>query len=187
MNGVVTDEDLVRRLQSGEEHALTELMRRYSAKLVRYGRRFLSSDDSIGDVVQDVFIAVYENINDFDATRRFSPWVYRIAHNAFVDVLRRRSKEPLSLEQLELDRIIPHPIYEALEESEKEKEEMRVLVERELRALTGAQREVLDLYYFEDFSYQEIADILHIPIGTVGIRLSRAKQALRKRMSQNYE
>ena len=180
-----TDEELARRLQGGDEQALTELMRRYSAKLVRYGRRFLSSDDSIGDVVQDVFISVYENIRDFDSTRRFSPWVYRIAHNAFVDVLRKRSKEPLSLESLELDRIIPHPLYEDPAEGEKEKEEIRVLLERSLSRLTAAQREVVDLYYFEDFTYQEIADILRIPIGTVGIRLSRAKQALKKHLPQD--
>lgn len=179
-----TDEILARRLQQGDEQALAALMERYSGKLVRYGRRFLSSDDPIIDTVQDVFITVYENIRDFDATRRFSPWIYRIAHNAFVDVLRKRSKEPLTLDAFELDRIVPHLHYEDPAEGEKEREEMRVLLGRGIAQLPPAQREVVDLYYFEDFTYQEIADILHIPIGTVGIRLMRARAALKKLLPQ---
>ena len=65
-------------------------MDRYQAKLLRYGRRFLAQDDHIVDVVQDVFIKTYENIQSFDATRKFSPWIYRIAHNAFVNEIRQK-------------------------------------------------------------------------------------------------
>ena len=176
----LSDELLAKRLQSGEESALGELMERYSGKLIRYGRRFLgSNDDAIGDVVQDVFIAAYQNIRSFDPSRRFSPWIYRIAHNAFVDALRRKAKEPLSYDALELDRILPHPVYEDPEQKEKEVAELSVLLEKHLDSLPAQYREIIDLYYFEDFSYQEISDILHIPIGTVGIRLSRAKERLK--------
>jgi RNA polymerase sigma-70 factor (ECF subfamily) len=181
-----TDEDLARQLQAGDHEALGELMDRYSGKLLRYGHRFLASDDDISDIVQDVFIAVYQNILDFDSTRRFSPWVYRIAHNAFVDALRKRAKGPVY--GLDFDRVVPHPIYEDPIEDEKEKEEMRVLLEKHLDDLPPSYREIVDLHYFEEFKYQEIADILHIPIGTVGIRLSRAKQRLKKSLDQKkYE
>lgn len=173
-----SDEALAARVQGGDEQAFAALMERYTAKLVRYGRRFLASADTIGDTVQDVFVTVYQNIQDFDATRRFSPWIYRIAHNAFVDTIRKEAKGPVF--GLDFDRIVPHIAYEDPDEGEKEREEMRVLLERGLGNLSPAYREIIDLYYFENFSYREIADILHLPIGTVGIRLSRAKQALKK-------
>lgn len=183
MSNDATDEDLARFVQTGDTQALATLMERYTAKLLRYGRRFLSSEDQIGDVVQDVFVTVYENIRDFDATRKFSPWIYRIAHNAFVDVLRKKAKEPIVI--FDFDRVVPHPVYEDPAEGEKEREEMRVLLEEGLGNLSSAYREIIDLYYFENFSYREIADILHIPIGTVGIRLSRARTALKKRIPQS--
>lgn len=178
MEKETTDERLALLLQDGDTEALAALVDRYTAKLIRYGHRFLSSDDDIADVIQDVFVAVYQNIRDFDSTRRFSPWIYRIAHNAFVDTLRRQAKEPVY--GFDFDRFAPHLVYEDPTEGEKEKEEMRVVLEKHLDRLPASYREIIDLYYFEDFKYQEIADILRIPIGTVGIRLSRARQMLKR-------
>ena len=104
-----SDENLARLVQNGDHQALAVLMDRYTGKLLRYGRRFIVSTDSISDVVQDVFVIVYENIKDFDATRQFSPWIYRIAHNAFVDILRKSTKGPIY--GLDLDRVMPHSVY----------------------------------------------------------------------------
>ena len=177
----ISDEALAARVQSGDEAAFAALMERYTGKLLRYGRRFLSGDPALGDTVQDIFVAVYQNIKDFDAARKFSPWIYRIAHNAFVDVLRQKSKEPLYV--MDLDTVVPHAAYEDPSAREKEFEEIRVLLEKGLATLPSAYREIIDLYYFEQFSYKDIADVLHIPIGTVGIRLSRAKRALKKQFS----
>jgi RNA polymerase sigma-70 factor (ECF subfamily) len=181
MSNLLLDEELVMQVQRGDEVAFAELMKRYTAKLLRYGRRVLPLENNIGDIVQDVFVTVYQNIHDFDATRRFSPWIYRIAHNAFVDVIRKGVKGPLYF--FDFDRIVPHPIYEDPLILEKEKEDVRVLLEKGLKDLSPVYREIIDLYYFENFSYKEIADILHVPLGTVGIRLSRARQVLKKKLS----
>ena len=180
-----TDEDLARLVQKGDHEALAALMNRYTGKLLRYGGRFLASDDGIADVVQDVFVSVYKNIQDFDSTRRFSPWIYRIAHNAFVNVLRANARGPLYFE--DFDRVIPHAIYEDPDAKEKESKEMRVLVGEGINELTPKFREVILLYYFENFSYQEISDILQIPMGTVSVRLARAREALKKRLSPKIE
>ncbi len=186
MSERLSDEQLVALVQKGAEVALTVLMERYTDKLLRYGHRLLPGESNIGDIVQDVFVTVYKNIQDFDAARQFSPWVYRIAHNAFVDIVRKKTKEPLYI--FDLDRIVPHPVYEDTSLHEKEKEEIRVLLEKSLQGLSSQYREIIDLYYFEHFSYKEIADILHIPIGTVGIRLSRARDALKKKFpTQTHE
>ncbi len=160
-------------------------MDRYTGKMIRYGKKLLPYEDNIGDAVQDIFITVYRNIGDFDAVRRFSPWIYRIAHNAFVDVLRKKTKEPIPV--FDWNRIIPHVLHEEEEPVDrKEKEEMGVLLNKEIKNLPPAYREIIDLYYFENFSYKEIADILHLPVGTVGIRLSRAREALKKKIPKDY-
>ncbi len=179
-----SDEALVVLVQKGDEAAFAILMSRYTGKLLRYGVRLLPREPDIGDVVQDVFITVYKNIQDFDATRQFSSWIYRIAHNAFIDVIRKKTKEPLN--SFDFDRLIPHPIYEDPLAQEKEEAETRVLLKKGLEGLSPAYREIIDLYYFENFSYQQIADILHVPIGTVGIRLSRARAALKQVLPKNH-
>ena len=167
----LSDEEIAVLVQKGDETAFATLIERYTSKLFRYGNRLLLKENNIGDTVQDVFITVYKNIKDFDPRRKFSPWIYRIAHNAFIDVVRKKANGPMYL--FDFDRIIPHPIYEDPSVREKEYEKMRVLVEKGLEGLTPKYREIVDLYYFEDFDYKEISDILHIPMGTVGIRLSR--------------
>ena len=185
MEDARTDEELARLLQKGDTQAFTALMERYTGKLVRYGGRFLASDDGIADVVQDVFVSVYENIQNFDVARRFSPWIYRIAHNAFVSVLRTNARGPVYLENF--DRIMPHTVYEDPAAKEKESEEMRVLIEEGVSELSPKFHEIILLYYFENFTYQEISDILQIPMGTVSIRLARAREALKKRLSPKIE
>ena len=176
-----TDEELVALVQQGLEDAFGVIMERYTEKLLRYGRRFISNYDNIEDIVQEVFIKVYRNIKSFDASRKFSPWIYRIAHNSFVNHLRKKEKEPLL--SFDFDTLLNHPIYEDPEAKEKENEENRVLLDKGLEKLPPHYREVVVLHYFEELGYQEIADILRVPIGTVGIRLSRARALLKKHIS----
>ncbi len=173
-----TDEELVLLIQQGLEEPFGILMDRYTQKLLRYGKRFISSPDNIEDIVQEVFIKVYKNIQSFNTKLKFSPWIYRIAHNAFVNYLRKKDKEPLLV--FDFDALLNHSIYEDPAIKEKENEETRVLLDTGLKQLPPAYREILVLYYFEDLSYQEIADVLHVPTGTVGIRLKRAREILKK-------
>ena len=173
-----TDEELALLVQQGMEDPFGILMDRYTQKLLRYGKKFISRHDNIEDIVQDVFIRVYRNIQSFNTNLKFSPWIYRIAHNAFVNHLRKIDKEPLLV--FDFDALLNHPIYEDPTIKEKENEEIRVLLDKGLKQLPSAYREVLVLYYFEDLSYQEIADVLHVPTGTVGIRLKRAREILKK-------
>lgn len=173
-----TDEALAALVQEKNDAAFGILMNRYQAKLLRYGKRFLSGDAPIEDVVQDVFIKTYQNIKSYDPVRPFSPWIYRIAHNEFVNALRQKSR--LSFITIDLDTISAHHAYEIDPAGDEDRREAKVAVEQGLAALTPLYREVLVLYYIEELSYQEIADVLHVPIGTVGIRLHRARQQLKK-------
>lgn len=175
--GHKTDEELAGLVQGKNEPAFGVLMSRYQPKLLRYGRRFLSDNAPIEDVVQEVFIKTYQNIQSYDVTRPFSPWIYRIAHNMFVNMLRSNSRLPFVT--VDLDLFSAHTAYEIDPAGDEEREHARTLVDRGLKALAPIYREVIILYYLEHFSYQEIADVLHVPVGTVGVRLRRAREALK--------
>ena len=177
-----TDEQLAGLVQKGSEEALSALIDRYEAKLLRYGQRFLGvqSENALHEAVQDIFISMYQNIESFDVKQRFSPWIYRVAHNAFVDVLRHKTKQPLYV--FDFDSVLSHPIHEDTMMKEKENAEIRVVLEKGLDKLSSQNREVIVLYYFEELSYKEIADVLHVPVSTVGVRLARARTALKKQL-----
>lgn len=173
-----TDESLARAVQEGDKDSFGILVERYETKLLRYGRKFLSNPQDIEDIVQDVFMSTYQNIQSFDTTQRFSPWIYRIAHNAYVNGLKKHSRNPFVL--VDFDTFISHPVYEDPAPREREEAEMKSMIEKGLDQLASKYREVLILYYLEDMSYKEIADILEVPTSTVGIRMKRGKEALKK-------
>lgn len=173
----LSDEQLAKLVQGGDKEKFGILMERYSEKLTRYGKKFLSSTDNIEDVVQDVFIKTYQNIQSFDTEQKFSPWIYRIAHNAYVNALKKNSTGPLYL--FDFDTLISHTVTEDPIAKEREQKEIKVLVEKGLSEIEPKYREILVLYYIEEMSYKEISDILHIPVGTVGVRIMRAKELLK--------
>lgn len=174
----LTDEELARKVQGKNEEAFGVLMKRYQAKLLRYGKKFLSNDAPIEDVVQEVFIKTYQNIQSFDPTRPFSPWIYRIAHNLFVNALRTRDRLPFMT--VDLDLFSSHHAYEMDPAGEEERAQVKSMIDEGLASLSPLYREILVLYYIEQLSYTEIVDVLHVPLGTVGIRLRRAREVLKK-------
>lgn len=175
---LMRDEELALLVQQGDTERFGVLVERYEAKLLRYGRKFLSRKEDIEDMVQEIFLRAYENIMGFDASQRFSPWLYRLAHNVFVNALRKESRNPLVL--VDFDVFFPHPAYDDPAEKERERLEMRALIERGLERISPNYREALILYYLDEMSYREIADVLRVPSSTVGIRLKRGKEALRR-------
>jgi RNA polymerase sigma-70 factor (ECF subfamily) len=183
----LSDEEVAKRVQEGSREHFGILVERYEPRLLRYGRKFIASNEDIEDIVQDIFISCYQNLKGFDAGKKFSPWIYRIAHNAFVNGLRKRKKSPLIF--VDFDMLVAHPAYEDPAPREREEAEMKRMIEQGLSELKPNYREVLVLYYLEELSYKEIADIIKVPTGTVGIRLKRAKEALKavyEKLNLNY-
>lgn len=181
MNEAQSDEQIALLVQKGEIDAFGELVSRYEAKLKRYARKFLSREEDIEDLVQDVFIKSYEHIQSFDAKMRFSPWIYRIAHNTFVNELRRKSRYGLGL--FDADAILPLVPGKETADAEALSSEVRAEIEKHLAMLAPKYREVIVLHYFEELSYQEISDILTVPVNTVGVRMTRARAQLKKVIS----
>lgn len=173
-----SDEQIAERIQKGEKEQFGILMERYDKKLSRYGRKFLWDKDNIEDIVQDVFISTFKNINNFDTSLKFSSWIYRIAHNAFVNGLKKQQKN--SLPNFDFDVFVSHVAYEDPAVEEREHEDMQKLIAGGLDQLKPKYKEAIILHYLEDFSYKEISDILQIPTGTVGVRVKRGREALKK-------
>jgi RNA polymerase sigma-70 factor, ECF subfamily len=178
----ISDEKLAELIQKGDKEKFGLLMERYQSKLFRYGRKFIYDADNIEDVVQEVFVKTYQNINSFNISQKFSPWIYRIAHNTYINAIKKESRRPMYL--FDFDTLLSHFVVEDPIIKEKEIEEMRKMIDESLSRIESKYREVLVLYYFEELSYKEISDILRIPIGTVGVRVMRGKEVLKERYKE---
>jgi len=182
-----TDEQIAALVQKGNAEIFRELVERYEAKMSRYARRFLFDTDEVNDLLQEVFVKAYVNIRSFDTERRFSPWLYRIAHNEFVNALKKKKKDRENISLFYVDVLFPHPIAKENADEDTTRREIKEILEGSLDKLSPKYREPLVLYYLEDMDYKEIADILRIPVSTVGVRLQRGKTLLRKFVKEKTE
>ncbi len=173
-----TDEQLATAIQAGQIAIFGELVERYEQKLIRYAKRFLFGYEDSQDMVQDVLLKAYANLNSFDTNRKFSSWLYRIAHNEFINAIKKKGREPLSF--FDPDTLFPHPTDPHQADTELNRQELKNIIEQGLNQLDAKYREPLVLFYFEDLDYQAIAEIMHIPVSTVGVRIKRAKETLQK-------
>ncbi len=179
----MTDEEIVILVQNGEKEKFGILMDRYENKILRYADKFLAGTNDVEDIVQDVFIKVYENIMSFNISMKFSPWIYRIAHNVFINEMKK--KKTLSFHIFDIDTVLPYYFYDDIFSKSVFNNEIKDIMHKKLDDLPLKYKEILILNYIEELSYKEISDILKVPIGTVGIRLKRAKGLLKKQISND--
>lgn len=175
-----SDEKIARRAQGGDKEAYGQLVERYESKLIRYGSKFLNNREDIKDLVQEVFLKAYRNIKSFDISRRFSPWIYRVAHNEFVNALQKNKRNRFLA--VNFDEFFPHLKAKETADFSVNQNDLRKTLDSYLEKLDAKYREPIVLYYFQDLGYKEIADILHVPAATVGVRLQRARANLKKMM-----
>jgi RNA polymerase sigma-70 factor (ECF subfamily) len=174
---------LVLRCQRGERAALEELIRNWEKRLFYYVRRLVDDEEDAWDILQEIWVRVLRGIRRLRDPRSLPSWLYTIARNTAMSHLRLEyAHRPLQVES------------ENLLRSEESAEEFRFedaqQVHYGLSKLTLAHREVLTLYFLQDLSVEEIAEVLGVPAGTVRSRLYYAKRALRDvlmREDSNYE
>jgi len=178
----LTDVELIAKAISGREDGFEELVRRYQRPITNYVFRMLNDYDASLDVTQEVFIKVYNSLERYSSEYKFSTWLYRIAHNAAIDYIRRRSPNEQSIEtenkdgayQLQIESPNPTP------EQERERSEWRTEIEAVVKCLPSVYRELILLRHAQDLSYDEIAEITNLPLGTVKNRLFRAREMMRE-------
>lgn len=172
------DEDVVRE-SLRHKAAFGVLVSRYQARLDRYLRRLgVGRKEDREDLLQNVFLKVYRNLNGFDPRLRFSSWIYRIAHNETMSFFRARRvrPEPTPDDADELLERVPA----ALDiEADANAALDAIRIRRALDALEPKYRDILVLRYFEERAYADMSDILRMPMGTVATLLNRAKKKLK--------
>jgi RNA polymerase sigma-70 factor (ECF subfamily) len=193
-----SDENLLARLREGERELFEPLVKRYERELFGYLRRYLGDDDLADDVFQNTFVQVFLKIRQYEPGRPARPWLYAIATNQAIDALRRRNRRiadrPAESVAAPDEDGEPRPLFELLPapgdappdvaERSEERERVREAVNR----LPELLRQAVLLVYFQGLKYQDAADVLGIPVGTVKSRLHAALTKLTEEWSgENVE
>lgn len=170
------DYELAIACQSGDRKAFQRLVRQYQEKVRGLVYSILSDPEAMDDLVQEIFIKVYTSINRFEHRSNLGTWIYRIAVNHCRDEIRRRRvRRFFSMEKMELD---PMEMSPAADKALLKKERIE-LVRWGLSKVSEKHRTIIVLRDFEDMSYEQIAEVLNLELGTVKSRLNRARLALK--------
>jgi len=177
----MSDEEIV-KLALEKQFYFGHIVERYQDKLRRYINRLgVRNAEDQEDVLQDIFVKVYKNLNGFDTSLSFSSWIYRIAHNEAVSWYRKAKVRPEGHLVAESELMISLLKSDGAGEEEKFDAKIdSVEVGKALYSLEEKYRDVLILRFFEHLEYEEISDILKIPTGTVGTLVHRGKKKLRE-------
>lgn len=177
------DEDIAALVQKGNTDIFEILIVRYTQKLSRYISKFLSDREDVEDILQDIFIKCFINIKSFDIDQKFSPWIYRIAHNEAVNLLKKNSGKPFNFDIFG-ETFFIHPKAKENSENEAEREILKRHLDEILNDLDPKYREIIVLYFYEDLSYKDISDILKIPVSLVGVRIQRGKEQIKNLLKE---
>ena len=179
-----SDEKLLARLREGDRSVFEILVRRYERELFGYLRRYLGDHDLADDVFQNTFVQVFVKIRQYEPGRPARPWLYAIATNQAIDALRRRNRRiadrPADTVSAPDEEGEPRPLFELLPASGEapaeaaERSEQAERIRTAVSQLPELLRQAVLLVYFQGLKYQDAADILGIPVGTVKSRLHAA-------------
>ena len=176
----LSDEQIIGKVLEDNKDIYIEIIKRYEKKLSHYLHKFISDQDEIEDVLQVVFIKTYKNLYGFDQNKKFSSWIYRIAHNEAVNYLKKKKASKICLDDVE---------YKLVDEkvdlnSGIDNNFLKKDIEKILGSLKLKYREPLILFFFEGKSYEEISDILRIPKNTVGTLILRGKKLIKEELEE---
>ena len=174
----LTDEEIVEKVRTHDRDLYAVIIERYKNNLLRYATNLIHDEDKASHVVQDSFVKAYINLNGFNPKKKFSNWIYRIVHNEAMNLVKKYQKEVSMPDNFD---------FESEEDITKdfEQKETALYVEKCLNSIPLIYSEPLNLYYLDEKSYEEISDILRIPMGTVAIRMSRAKKLMKHICQKN--
>lgn len=185
-----SDVQVIARARRGEESAFAELLRRYRAPVYNLCLRMLKNTEDAEDVAQDVFIKVFGMLERYDDRYAFRSWVFKIAANASIDFIRKNKVKLISLDEPiryggeEIERQIPDDA-PSVAETVENRELARLLLEL-TEELPPHYRSMIVLRHTEQLSYDEIAQVLDLPLGTVKARIHRARAMLRDKLAKRH-
>jgi len=178
-----TDEQIVVLTLKNQDYYLC-LMKRYEIKLLNYILKISNiSREDAEDILQEVFVKAYQNLNDFDLNFKFSNWIYSIAHNTTISVFRKKNLRPqtVSWEDKDLHNILKSTL--DVEDASLQKQTYKHIL-KIINQLPLKFKDVLILKFVEGKDYREISDILHKPMGTIATLINRAKKFLKQELEK---
>ncbi len=177
------DEELVAVIREQDQELYAEIVRRYEEKLRRYALVFVHDGDQAEDVLQNTFIKAYENLQSFKIKKKFSSWIYRILHNEAINYLKKHKRDISLEDSVEALKVVS----EWSADDHIKSEEIKEAINKHMDNIAIKYREPLVLFYLEDYTYEEIGEILRLPVGTVGTRIARGRRLLKKSFDKKYE
>lgn len=168
------DQNIIERCLNGETEAFRFLVERYQTQAVAHGLAILGNREDARDAVQEAFVDAFQALKNFDAARRFYPWFYVLLRNRCFKLIGKRQ----AAENIEAAEILaPQSGVSNIE---------RIALGKALRELSKEEREIVTLKYLDGFSYDEIAELLQIPRGTVMSRLFHARKNLQAKLTGKF-
>ena len=185
----MTDPELAASALAGSEDAFRELVRRFERPVYTLIVRMVQDPMLAEDLAQEAFVKAYRSLRTYDASRKLSSWLFKIAHNTAIDHLRRHAPETVSLESPQEDDSrggLAAVLSDASVEdpaAAAERRDMARSLERAVSRLRPEYREAVVLFYIEGATYQEICEVTGLPLGTVKTNLHRARKELAREMA----
>jgi RNA polymerase sigma-70 factor (ECF subfamily) len=174
----LSDEKVVEKVRTTDTNLFAIIIERYQKKLLHYANSLIKDEDKAVDIVQNSFIKAFINLNSFNIKHKFGSWIYRIVHNEALNLLKKYPGETPLLDDIDFksDENIEENFIQG---------ETKLQVEKCLKEIPLLYSEPLSLYYLEGKTYEEISDILRIPMGTVAVRINRAKKLMKNICQKN--
>lgn len=182
----VVDEELVRRVQSGDKKSFDILVIKYQHKIIQLVNRYIRDPHEAQDVAQDTFIKAYRALPSFRGESAFYTWIYRIAINMAKNHIASRARRP-SDDDIDVESAEQFETATGLKDNETPEgvvltEELAKVIQQALDELPDELREAITLREFDGLSYDEIATAMNCPVGTVRSRIFRAREAIDRKM-----
>ncbi len=176
-----TDQELVKLTLENQDNFLY-IVNRYENKLLYFIRRISNiSLDEARDLLQEVFIKVYQNLNDFDQGLKFSSWIYRITRNHVISHYRKNKNKPILLSAEMNEEVLNNLVSDFDTDKKIDQQILKQNIDEILNKIDDRYEEVIVLKYFEEKNYQEISDIIKKPTGTVATYLNRGKKQFKEK------
>jgi RNA polymerase sigma factor (sigma-70 family) len=180
------DKKLIASALEGDQEAYRALMNRHRPAIFHIIFKIVRDQEATADLVQETFMKAFASLATYRAEYKFSTWLYRIGANCAIDFLRKRKIKTLSLDapaetadgQIEIE--VPDNSYNP--ERDLEEREKRISINEAINSLPEKYRIVIVYRHKDNKSYEEIAEVLNIPLGTVKARIFRARELLKKKL-----